>query len=70
MKKTIYILLILFIIGCHANVQTRQFERQENNNLKWKILALHIKKHYETNMTVREIAAELAYQEFARQGAY
>ena len=36
--------------------------RQENE--KWKALAPHVKKHFKTDLTVKEIAAELAYADY------
>jgi len=38
-----------------------------SNKQRWMALAPFIKKHYKTDMTTKEIAAELSYQEYLQQ---
>lgn len=59
MKKLIACLLLLSC-SCSTNIK----EQYVNNNIKWMMLAPHIKKHFNINKSVEEIAADLAYQEY------
>lgn len=55
---------LLLFLGCHSKqVQPKPIVKRDNR-AKWKFLAPYIKKHFKTDMTVKEIAAELAYQEY------
>ena len=38
-----------------------------DNRLKWQAVAPFIKKHFKTDMGVKEIAAELSYQEYLKE---
>ena len=58
-----------FLLGQQA-IQTKpkvrppMTNRQENE--KWKMLAPFVKRHFKTDMTEKEIAAELAYQSYLK----
>ncbi len=59
------LIIILLLAGCSPMPKPSVVpEHITNNNIKWKMLAPHIKKHFNTDMTVKEIAAELSYQEY------
>jgi len=58
--------ICLFVVcGC-ANQYERAVIKPSpvRNEERWKALAPFIKKRFQTDMTVEEIAAELAYQEY------
>ena len=40
--------------------------KPDDNREKWRALAPFVKKHFKTDMTVKEIAAELSYQEYLK----
>lgn len=57
-----------FLLGQQA-IQTKPKVRppmtNRQQNLKWMVLAPHIKKHFDTgNKTVKEIAADLALADY------
>ena len=58
------LIVMLLLAGCSSSPKPKPKAVANNNNAKWKILAPYIKKHFKTDMTVREIAAELSYQEY------
>jgi len=47
-----------------ANVSVKPRYKPVDNKQRWLALAPFIKERYKTDMTVKEIAAELAYQEY------
>ena len=57
---------IIAISGCVWFADNRVVEKPEpvDNRDRWKALAPFIKNHFQTDMTLKEIAAELAYQEY------
>jgi len=60
---------IIFISGCSWFADNRIVIKPESlepidNKQRWLLLAPYIKKHFKTDMTVAEIAAELSYQEY------
>jgi len=61
-----YLTFIIIISGCSWCADKRVVVKPEpvNNRDRWKVLAPFIKQHFITDMTVEEIAAELAYQEY------
>jgi len=65
-KYTLCLLLILFLSGCSWFADNRVVVKPEPVDIRnrWKILARFIKQRYPTEMTLEEIAAELAYQEY------
>jgi len=68
MKKILIILCCLALAGC-ACFEDKQViikPKPIDNRDKWKALAPLIKKHFKTDMTVKEIAAELNYQEYLK----
>lgn len=58
-----------FLLGQQA-IQTKAKVRppmtNRQQNIKWMMLAPHIKKHFKTDMGVKEIAAELSYQQYLK----
>lgn len=42
---------------------------QREQNIKWMMLAPHIKKHFKTDMSEQEIAAELSYQAYLKESS-
>jgi len=69
MFKKILTICLIFIGGCTWFADKRvvippEQLRPVSNNERWKALAPFIKKRFQTDMTVEEIAAELAYQEY------
>jgi len=57
---------ILVLAGCNIFADKRVVVKPEpvDTRDRWKVLAPFIKEYFETDMTVEEIAAELAYQEY------
>ena len=67
MKKIVALIILCGILsGCSWFADKRVVVKPEpvDNRDRWKALAPFIKKHFKTDMTVEEIAAELAYQEY------
>ena len=67
MKKILIVTLLGTIFsGCSWFADNRVVVKPElvDNRDKWKALAPFVKKHFTTDMTVDEIAAELYYQEY------
>ena len=62
MKRIICIIILLLLTGCHN--ETFMLKKPIDNRQKWKALAIFVKDRHRTDMTVKEIAAELAYQEY------
>ena len=62
----LFLSIILTISGCSWFADNRIVEKPEpvDNRDRWKALAPFVKKHFKTDMTVEEIAAELALQEY------
>ena len=60
MRKTL--LIIICLAGCRSTaVQTQPAPESTDYNSRWKALAPHIKKHFDTgDKTVEEIAADLS----------
>jgi len=58
--------VLALVAGCAWFADKRVIVKPEpvDNRDKWKALAPFIKNHFQTDMTVEEIAAELAYQEY------
>ena len=64
MKKLILIIFVCLMAGCSEKTGGLPETSSVDNKEKWKILAPYIKRHFTTDMTVEEIAAELSYQEY------
>ncbi len=52
-----------FLFGQKA-IETKSKPKPIDYNQRWLMLAPHIKKHFKTDMTTKEIAAELSYQKY------
>ncbi len=60
-------LLLTLLLCCSCSQQIEQHKTIPNNidnRERWHIIAMMIKERYETDMGVKEIAAELSYQEY------
>lgn len=68
-SASFFILGILFVIlvSCFARAQMKAPQTEIDNRERWKAIAPYIKEHFKTDMTIEEIAAELAYQEYLMQ---
>lgn len=67
MKKILITILIISLLsGCSWFEDKRVVVKPEpvDNRDRWKVLAIFIKSNNPTDMTVEEIAAELAYAEY------
>jgi hypothetical protein len=68
MKKTITVIIVLGILcgSCFSDkrITIKSTPEPIDNRQRWLVLAPLIKKHFKTDMTVKEIAAELALQEY------
>lgn len=65
--KNILIILLLLLSGCAWFEDKRIVVKPEpvDNRDRWLVLAPYIKEHFDTgDMTVEEIAAELAWAEY------
>jgi len=68
--KDLVFFFVLFAVfglaGCNWFEDKRVVVKPEPIDIRdrWKALAPFIKRHFKTDMTVKEIAAELAYQEY------
>ena len=56
----------LFALG-GKETEKRIRPKPVDNKQKWLALAPFLKKRFKTNMTTKEIAAELSYQEYLKQ---
>jgi len=57
--------LLCIFGGCKTKPQPKPKPPIDNRE-KWKALAPFVKKHFKTDMTTKEIAAELSYQEYLK----
>jgi len=65
LKKILTICLVLFICSCAIRKEKVAIKSKPvSNEDRWRALAPFIKRYFKTDMTVEEIAAELAYQEY------
>ena len=69
MLKKIILICLISISGCSWFADKRVVVPPEplkpvSNKQRWLMLAPFIKKRFQTDMTVEEIAAELLYQEY------
>lgn len=72
MKRILALIILCGILcgGCSWFEDKRVVVKPEpvDNQAKWIVIAHHVKRHFKTDMTVREIsenlAAEAAYQEY------
>jgi len=62
-----WILIMGFLIAGHTEQAVKPRPKPVDNKQKWLALAPIIKKHYKTDMTTKEIAAELSLQEYYQQ---
>jgi len=60
-------IIFVILISCYARAQKKNLQTVIDNRKRWKALAPYIKAYFKTYMTVEEIAAELAYQEYLMQ---
>ena len=66
LKLPLYLSLILLISGCSWFADKRIVVKPPpvDSRDRWKALAPFVKNHFKTDMTINEIAAELAYAEY------
>jgi len=60
-----WILIMSFLFGQPA-IETKPKPKPPpiTSNQKWMALAPHVKRHFKTDMDIKEIAAELSYAEY------
>jgi len=68
LPKYLFLIILLFCSGCSCFSDKRIVVKSKpepiDNRQRWLVLAPLIKQHFKTDMTVAEIAAELALQEY------
>ncbi len=63
--KILLIILLLLLSGCFQDKRVVIKPEPVDNKDRWIVLAPYIKKHFDTgDMTIEEIAFELAYAEY------
>lgn len=65
-RRMLLIPFLLLLSGCSLFSDKRIVVKSKpiDNRNRWKALAPFVKNHFKTDMTVKEIAAELAYAEY------
>ncbi len=60
------ILVLILLAGCQAAPEPVKVStaHETNDRVLWLMLAPYVKKHFKTDMGVKEIAAELSYQSY------
>lgn len=58
-KMKILGLILIIVCGCAVSPKPKLDHR-----IKWHILAVQVKKHFKTDMTVEEIATDLSYRAY------